>query len=183
MAKARKKNRPRKRPAGSTKKRKNAGRRTGRRSNPGGMGRPSDWLALGSGAIVGGLGATSLPQMVLGASNTGAMGYLGMAASTGRTRGGRALPVQEKYDAHLGHHRGPRRSAHQAHHRRLHAVRPVPQCLCRGLRSEGLYLSGWNFTTPQIIGGPGNTQLGTAGTVPVSVAGAGANAGRALMNV
>ena len=46
----------------------------------------------------------------------------------------------------------------------------------------GDYVANWNFTTPQIIGGNGNTSLGTAGTTPVSVAGA-PSYGRALANI
>ena len=181
VAKAPKKNRPRKRPAGSTKKRKNAGRRTARRTNPG-MGRPSDWLALGSGAIVGGLGATSLPQMVLGASNTGAMGYLGMAAATAILATAGHFMFKKNMMLTSGIIAG---GAGALIKRIIGDYTPFGQYLNASAGASGLgdYLSGWNFTTPQIIGGPGNTQLGTAGTVPVSVAGAGANAGRALMNV
>ena len=147
------------------------------------MGKPADWLALGSGAIVGGLGATSLPQMVLGASNSGPMGYLGMAASTA------ILAVA----GHMLFHKNTMLTsgiiaggAGAIIKRIIGDYTPYGQYLNATAGASGLgdYLSGWNFTTPQIIGGSaGNTSLGTAGTMPVSVAGAGAGAGRALMGV
>lgn len=182
MAKARK-NRQRKRPAGSTRKRKNSGRRrTTHRRNPGAMGKASDWLALGSGAIVGGLGATSLPQMVLGASNTGPMGYLGMAAATALLATAGHFMFKKNMMLTSGIIAG---GAGALIKRIIGDYTPFGQYLNANAGASGLgdYLSGWNFTTPQIIGGPGNTQLGQAGTIPVSVAGAGSGAGRALMNV
>jgi hypothetical protein len=54
-----------------------------RKRNPGTYGRPMDWLSLGLGALAGGVGATTLPQMILGTSNTGPIGYLANAAATG----------------------------------------------------------------------------------------------------
>jgi len=46
-----------------------------RRSNPAGLGRPMDWLQGGAGVIAGVVGTRAIPQLVLGASNTGTMGY------------------------------------------------------------------------------------------------------------
>ena len=68
----------------ATAKRSNAGRRSApkkkivrhrRRSNPGDLGRPMDWLQGGAGVIAGVVGTRAIPQLVLGASNTGPMGY------------------------------------------------------------------------------------------------------------
>jgi hypothetical protein len=55
-----------------------------RRSNPsiGGMGTPQDWLYGGVGVIAGVVGTRALPQLILGSSNTGIMGYLANAATT-----------------------------------------------------------------------------------------------------
>lgn len=146
------------------------------------MGKASDWLALGSGAIVGGLGATSLPQMVLGASNTGPMGYLGMAAATALLATAGHFMFKKNMMLTSGIIAG---GAGALIKRIIGDYTPFGQYLNANAGASGLgdYLSGWNFTTPQIIGGPGNTQLGQAGTIPVSVAGAGSGAGRALMNV
>lgn len=181
VATKKKKNRQRKRPAGST-KRKNRRVTHRRRSNPGTMGRPSDWLALGSGAIIGGLGATSLPQMVLGASNTGPTGYLAMAASTALLAAAAHFMFGKKMMLTSGVIAG---GAGALIKRIIGDYTPFGQYLNAQAGASGLgdYLSGWNFTTPQIIGGNGNTALGTAGSIPVSVAGAGSGAGRALMNV
>ena len=67
--------------AGSAKR--NPGRRSSRRrSNPGTFGGPSDWLFGGVGVLAGVVGTRALPQLVLGSSNTGFMGYLANAAST-----------------------------------------------------------------------------------------------------
>ena len=77
--------RSRRRKTYATAKRSNAGRRRRanpkrimhhrRRSNPAGLGRPMDWLQGGAGVIAGVVGTRALPQMLLGASNTGVMGY------------------------------------------------------------------------------------------------------------
>lgn len=174
-----KKNRQRKRPAGSHKtKRMN---RTKRR-NPGAMGRPADWLALGAGAIAGGLGATSLPQMVLGSSNTGFTGYLGMAASTAIIAVAAHFVFKKNVMLTSGVIAG---GAGALIKRVIGDYTPFGQYLnaANGTSGMGDYLSNFNFPVPQIIGGNGNTALGTPGTIPVSVAGAGTGAGRALMNV
>jgi hypothetical protein len=69
--------------AGSA-KRRNSARPHRRRSNPGmGLGQPKDWLYGGVGVIAGVVGTRALPQLILGASNTGIMGYLANAAATG----------------------------------------------------------------------------------------------------
>ena len=62
--------------------RRNPGRRHHRRSNPGQFGNPIQWLYGGVGVIAGVVGTRALPQMILGSSNTGVMGYLANAAAT-----------------------------------------------------------------------------------------------------
>jgi hypothetical protein len=64
-------------------RRTNTGRRTHRRRNAGAYGGPKDWLALGGGAVIGGLGATSLPQLLFASSNTGLFGYALTVGATG----------------------------------------------------------------------------------------------------
>jgi hypothetical protein len=80
--KKRKSSNPHHKRAGSAKR--NPGRRPShrRRSNPGMFGGPSDWLFGGVGVLAGVVGTRALPQLVLGSSNTGFMGYLANAAST-----------------------------------------------------------------------------------------------------
>jgi hypothetical protein len=184
MARRRKNRRRKSTPAGGTRRRRrtNTGRRANRRRNPGTMGRPMDWLALGGGAIIGGLGATSLPQMVLGASNTGPMGYLGMAAATALLAFATHMIGKKNVMLTSGVIAG---GAGALIKRIIGDYTPFGQYLNAqsGQSGMGDYLSGWNFPVPQIIGGNGNTSLGAAGTIPVSVAGAGSGAGRALMNV
>ena len=179
-----KKNSQRKRPAGSTKKRKNTGKRAGyrRKRNPGTLGSPSDWMALGAGAVVGGLGATSLPQMALGSGNTGVVGYLGMAAATAVLAVAGHFMFKKNAMLTSGIIAG---GAGALIKRIVGDYTPFGQYLNANAGASGMgdYLSNWNFTTPQIVGGNGNTALGTAGSIPVSVAGAGTGAGRALMNV
>jgi hypothetical protein len=46
------------------------------------MGQAGRWLQLGAGAVVGAAGATTLPNLVMGASNTGAVGYAATIAAT-----------------------------------------------------------------------------------------------------
>lgn len=52
-----------------------------RRGNPGMLGSPMDWLTNGAGVAVGVIGSRALPQMLAGASNTGAVGYVMNAAA------------------------------------------------------------------------------------------------------
>ena len=74
----------------ATAKRSNAGRRhvkkvmhhRRRRSNPGGaLGSPMNWVQGGAGVVVGVVGARAIPQLVLGTSNTGPMGYVANAVA------------------------------------------------------------------------------------------------------
>ena len=177
----RKKNRRKSNPAGRTRKAKRMNSRH-RRRNPGGLPRPADWLALGAGAVVGGLGATSLPQMILGAGNTGIMGYLAMAASTAVLAVAGHMLLGKNVMLTSGIVAGGTGALIK---RVVGDYTPFGQYLNANAGASGLgdYLSNWNFATPQIIGGNGNTALGTPGSMPVSVAGAGAGAGRVLMNV
>ena len=84
VAKSRKKKRY------ATAKRSNAGRRRPTkvvhhrkrsRSNPGSLGRPMDWLQGGAGVIAGVVGTRAIPQMLLGATNTGVTGYAANAVA------------------------------------------------------------------------------------------------------
>jgi len=52
------------------------------RPNPGTYGTPTDWLFGGVGVLAGVIGTRAIPQMVLGANNTGPIGYFANAAST-----------------------------------------------------------------------------------------------------
>jgi hypothetical protein len=73
----------------ATAKRSNAGRRPAikkivrhkRRSNPGGLGRPMDWVQGGAGVIAGVVGTRAIPQLLLGASNTSYTGYAANAVT------------------------------------------------------------------------------------------------------
>lgn len=56
-------------------------RKSSRRSNPGALGSPINWIQGGAGVVAGVVGARALPQMLLGASNTGPMGYAANAAA------------------------------------------------------------------------------------------------------
>jgi hypothetical protein len=70
--------------AAGRKRRRVAKKSYRRRRNPAGLGRPMDWIQGGAGVLVGVVGARALPQIVLGASNSGVMGYVGnVVASLG----------------------------------------------------------------------------------------------------
>jgi hypothetical protein len=79
--------RSRKKKRYATAKRSNAGRRVKkvvhhrRRSNPGSLGRPMDWVQGGAGVIAGVVGTRAIPQMLLGASNTSYTGYAANAVA------------------------------------------------------------------------------------------------------
>lgn len=60
----------------------NTRRRHSIRPNPGAFGKPMDWMEGGAGVIVGVTGTRGIPQMVLGAKNVGATGYLANAITT-----------------------------------------------------------------------------------------------------
>jgi hypothetical protein len=168
MARPKKRKGQRKNPAGYYKKRKKMNRR-GRRRNPGGtFGSPMDWLSLGAGAIGGGLGATSLPQLVLGSNNSGPVGYLAMAASTAIL----AVAAHMLFKRNIMLTSGVIAGGTGALIKRIIGdYTPLGQYL--GTSGMGDYLTNFNFPVPQIIGGNGNTSLGTPGSIPVSVAGAG----------
>ena len=89
----------RRNPAGRTRRRTTARRRTRRavrmnptrrrtvrrthrrRSNPGPIGNPKTWIVGGAGVLAGVFVSRGLPQMILGAGNTGPMGYAANAAA------------------------------------------------------------------------------------------------------
>jgi hypothetical protein len=77
----RKKSSARHRNAGRSHSKKKMTSRRHRRSNPGFLGKPMDWAAGGAGVLAGVVGTRALPQMVLGAGNTGAMGYAANAVT------------------------------------------------------------------------------------------------------
>jgi len=52
-----------------------------RRSNPGAIGNPVDWLQGGAGVLAGVVGARAIPQLILGASNQGPTGYVANAVA------------------------------------------------------------------------------------------------------
>jgi hypothetical protein len=73
---------PRSNSAGRRRTKKNPGHRRRSQRNPAGYG-ISEILALGGGAVIGGTVPSLASQAVLGAKNTGAMGYLANLAGTG----------------------------------------------------------------------------------------------------
>jgi hypothetical protein len=82
MAKSRKHHKKASGKSSAGSRRRNPSRRHSyrRHRNPGQVG---NWLQLGVGAVVGGVGATTLPNLVLSSSNTGVLGYAGTLAATG----------------------------------------------------------------------------------------------------
>ncbi len=85
----------------------NAGRRRTRRANPGhrrrtmhrrnpGMGQIGGLVTQGVAVVGGAVGSKLATQMVLGASNTGIMGYLGNAVATGLLAWGSHMFTKKK---------------------------------------------------------------------------------------
>ncbi len=81
VAKRRKKRATAKRSNPAGRRRVTKRRVTHRRRNPGTLGNPMTWIQGGAGVVVGAAGARLLPQMILGASNSGPMGYLANAGA------------------------------------------------------------------------------------------------------
>jgi len=81
MARRRKKRAVARRHNAGTRRRRHVSHRRHHR-NPAGIGSPKQWLFGGAGALAGFVGSAAIPQMVLGASNTGVTGYVGTAAAT-----------------------------------------------------------------------------------------------------
>jgi hypothetical protein len=50
-------------------------RRSRRKGNPGAIGSPKTWVMGGAGALAGFVGSAAVPQLILGAGNTGVTGY------------------------------------------------------------------------------------------------------------
>lgn len=109
--------------------------------------------------------------MVLGSSNTGPVGYLGMAASTAILAVAGHMLLGKNVMLTSGIIAG---GAGALIKRILGDYTPLGQYL--GSSGMGDYLTNFQFATPQIIGGNGNTAIGTPGSIPVSVAGAGVTA-------
>ena len=141
-----------------------------RRSNPAGM-VIKDWLSLGAGAVVGSVGATQLPQLVLSTSNTGPVGYVANLAATGilaaaahmLMRGNKAL-VGGIIAGGVG-----------ATIKRFIGDYSLLGSYGASL-GMGDYLSNFNFPVPQSVGGAGwNQVMGgpqTGAVTAVNVAGA-----------
>lgn len=151
--------------AGKRQTKRNPGRtHHRRRANPGTFGRPMDWLEGGAGVLTGVVAARGLPQLVLGSSNTGPMGYAANAVAT-------AIAT---FAAHM---------AFPRHHVFSASVlaggvaaiisRVIGDYSLLGSYSSQLglgdYLMNFNFTTPQYLA-PGNSRgLITQGGAPASV--------------
>lgn len=107
------------------------------------------------------------------------MGYLGMAASTALLAAAGHMLLGKNLMLTSGIIAG---GAGALIKRILGDYTPLGQYL--GSSGMGDYLTNFNFPVPQIIGGSGNNAVGTPGSIPVSVAGAGMGAasliGRAL---
>lgn len=159
--------------AGSHKRTSNPGRRHHRRSNPGNFGNPMEWLTGGAGVLAGVLGARGLPQLLLGASNTGAVGYAANAAATGIM-------------AFLAHMVAPRNRVLSASVLAGGSAallsRVIGDYSLLGSYSSrvglGDYLFKFNFATPQILGNDQRSIMPAGGYAPppmvTNVAGAGA---------
>lgn len=83
MAKKRRKKAVARRNAGHPRKRRSVKvrRHRTRRMNPGNLGSPKTWLVGGAGVLAGVFVTRGAPQLLLGSSNTGAMGYAANAAT------------------------------------------------------------------------------------------------------
>jgi hypothetical protein len=159
--------------AGSHRRRRNRTvRHHRRRSNPG-IGPMKDWLSLGAGAVVGGVGATQLPQMLMSTSNTGAVGYFMNLAATGILAGAAHMLLKGNKALVAGVIAG----GVGATIRRIIGDYSLLGSYGTSL-GMGDYLSNWNFATPQYAAGgyqslvaPGGGAV--AAPMPVNVGGAG----------
>jgi hypothetical protein len=79
-ATSRRRSNPAGRRRSSTRKIMRHARRRHSRRNPS-LGNPMQWISNGAGVVAGVVGTRAIPQLVLGASNTGAMGYAANAAT------------------------------------------------------------------------------------------------------
>lgn len=138
-----------------------------RRSNPGTFGRPGDWLEGGAGVLTGVVAARGLPQLILGASNTGVMGYAANAVAT----------AVATFAAHMAF---PRHHVFSASVLAGGAAALISRVIgdysLLGSYSSQLglgdYLMNFNYTTPQYLA-PGNSRglltQGNPAAVPVNM--------------
>ena len=151
------------RSAGTRKSRRSNPGRHRRRSNPGQFGSPADWLSGGAGVLAGVVGTRSLPQLVLGASNTGIMGYFANAATTGILTflAHMAMPKNRVFSASV-----------LAGGAAALISRVIGDYSLLGTYSSqaglGDYLFNFNFATPQILGGDRRAIVGAGMPGPVS---------------
>ena len=147
-----------------------------RRRNAGAFGRPMDWLSLSGGVVIGGVGATSLPQIILGSSNTGLMGYIATIAATGLLAFAARFLVKGNTPLIFGVIGG----GGGALIRRIIQDYSLPG---QALLNQGVgdIITDWNFTVPQrVAGGANPTALapgGYAPAMPVNMQGAGVKTG------
>jgi hypothetical protein len=158
--------------AGSHRRRRNRTvRHHRRRSNPG-IGPMKDWLSLGAGAVVGGVGATQLPQMLMSTSNTGAVGYFMNLAATGILAGAAHMLLKGNKALVAGVIAG----GVGATIRRIIGDYSLLGSYGTSL-GMGDYLSNWNFATPQYTAGGYQSLIPPGGAaaapMPVNVGGAG----------
>jgi hypothetical protein len=172
MARTKRRKSSKKANAGSHRRRRNRTvKHHRRRSNPG-IGPMKDWLSLGAGAVVGGVGATQLPQMLLAGSNTGAMGYFMNLAATGILAGAAHMFMKGNKTLTAGIIAG----GVGATIRRIIGDYSLLGSYGTSL-GMGDYLSNWNFATPQYTAGGYQSLVPPGGAVaapmPVNVGGAG----------
>ena len=155
--------------AGSRRRRNKVVRHHRPRSNPPFV---KDWLSLGAGAVIGGVGATQLPQLVMANSNTGPVGYIMNLAATGILAAASRMFMKGNQDLFKGIIAG----GVGATIRRVIGDYSLLGSYGTSL-GMGDYLSNWNFATPQYTAGGYQSLVPPGGAVaapmPVNVGGAG----------
>jgi hypothetical protein len=169
----------------SSVKRSNAGTRRRRRSNPtrrhhhrrhnpGQFGGPMEWVTGGIGAVVGGVGAPALTQMVLGASNTGPMGYFGNAVAVALLAAASAFAAPKQKFLAMGIVFGGVGSIIRrviGDYSLLGSYSSAVAQNTAGVSGLGDYIMNWNYPIPQYLQ-PGNSRAltpygGAPATIPV----------------
>jgi hypothetical protein len=140
-----------------------------RKHNPGQFGGPAEWLTGGIGAVIGGVGAPMLTNVVMGSANTGPVGYFGNAVAVALLAVASAFAAPKQKFLAMGIVFGGVGSIIRRVISDYSLLGSYSSQI--GVSGMGDYVMNWNYPIPQYLQ-PGNNRAlvpygGAPATVPV----------------
>ena len=127
-----------------------------------------EWITGGVGAVIGGVGAPALTQLVLGTSNTGPMGYFGNAVAVGLLATAAHFAAPRQKFLSMGIVFGGAGSII----RRVigdYSLLGSYSSQVSGVSGLGDYIMNWNYPIPQYLQPGNNRALTPYGGAPASI--------------